>query len=81
MKISYKKLWVMMLDLEMKKGELREKAQLSPSSMAKLSSNKKVTLDVLMKVCEALNCNIGDIVEFVSDDKSSISQNEGEQNG
>jgi DNA-binding Xre family transcriptional regulator len=69
MKISYKKLWVLMLDLEMKKGELRKKAQLSPSSMAKLSGNKKVTLDVLMKVCEALDCNLGDIAEFIPCEK------------
>jgi len=74
MRVSYKKLWKMMIDIEMKKGELREKAQLSSSSMAKLANNKKVTLDVLMKVCEVLNCNLGDIAEFISDENSSNKQ-------
>ncbi len=54
---------------KMKKKDLREAAQLSPSSMAKLSKNENVNMDVLTRVCTALNVDISDVMEMVPDDK------------
>ena len=65
MKISYNNLWKLLIDKGMKKVDLREKAGISTASLAKLGKNEPVNLEVLYKVCEVLECNLGDIVEFV----------------
>ena len=65
MKISYNKLWKLLIDKGMKKVDLREKAGISTASLAKLGKNEPVNLEVLYKVCEVLECNLGNIVEFV----------------
>ena len=65
MKLSYKKLWVMLVEREMKKTEFAKKAKISSASLAKLGKGANVTTDVLVKICEALNCEISDIVEIV----------------
>ena len=65
MKISYNKLWKQLIDKNMKKKDLQNMAGLSSSSIAKLGKNEVVTLEVLMKICEVLDCNIGDVVDFV----------------
>lgn len=65
MEISYNKLWKVLIDKNMKKIELKDIAGISSSSLAKLGKNEPVTLEVLMKICEALDVNIGDIVEFI----------------
>ena len=65
MEISYNKLWKVLIDKNMKKIDLKEIAGISSSSLAKLGKNEPVTLEVLMKICEALDVNIGDIVEFI----------------
>lgn len=65
MEISYKKLWKVLIDKNMKKIDLKDLAGISSSSLAKLGKNEPVTLEVLMKICEALDVNIGDIVEFI----------------
>ena len=64
-KISYNKLWKLLIDKNMKKIDLKEVAGISSASLAKLGKNQPVTLEVLMKICEALNTNIGEIIEFV----------------
>lgn len=71
LRISYKKLWKILIDKDMKKGDLQAAAGIGWAAVAKLSKDEKVSMAVLMKVCEALHCNIGDIVEFVPDDKAS----------
>ena len=63
MSVSYKKLWKLLIDKDMKKKDLREAAGISTSSMAKLGKNENVTTDVLVKICKALNCDISDTVE------------------
>ena len=68
MKISYNKLWKKLIDLKMKKYQLRDCACISSNSIAKLSKDENVSLDILGKICEALNCDIGDICEFVKDE-------------
>ena len=65
MSLSYNKLWKVLIDKNMKKIELKDIAGISSSSLAKLGKNEPVTLEVLMKICEALDVNIGDIVEFI----------------
>ena len=65
MQINYNKLWKLLIDKGMKKGELQNKAGISASSMAKLGKNENVSMDVLLKVCTALQCDIADIMETV----------------
>lgn len=67
MSISYKKLWKLLIDRDMKKKDLREAAGISTASMAKLGKNENVNTDILIKVCKALNCDISDIMEIVDD--------------
>ena len=68
MKLSYKKLWVMLVERDMKKTEFAKKAKISSASLAKLGKGANVTTDVLVKICEELNCDISDICEIVPDD-------------
>lgn len=67
MSISYKKLWKLLIDRDMKKKDLREAAGISTASMAKLGKNENVNTEILIKVCKALNCDISDIMEIVND--------------
>jgi putative transcriptional regulator len=69
MAVSYKKLWKLLIDKDMKKKDLREAAGISTSSMAKLGKNENVTTDVLVKICKALKCDISDIMEIVDDNE------------
>ena len=68
MKLSYKKLWVMLVERDMKKTEFAKKAKIRSASLAKHGKGANVTTDVLVKICEALKCDIGDICEVVPDD-------------
>lgn len=70
MAISYKKLWKLLIDMDMKKKDLREVSGISTASMAKLGKNENVTTDVLVKVCRSLNCDISDIMEVTPEDNS-----------
>lgn len=67
MSISYKKLWKLLIDRDMKKKDLRKAAGISTASMAKLGKNENVNTEILIKVCKALNCDISDIMEIVDD--------------
>jgi putative transcriptional regulator len=64
MSVSYNKLWKLLIDKNMNKTMLREKAKLSSSTIAKLGKNENVTTDVLVKICRTLKCDIGDIIEI-----------------
>ncbi len=68
MKLSYKKLWIMLAEREMKKTEFAKRAGISSASLAKLGRGANVTTDVLVRVCRALNCDISDICEIVPED-------------
>ena len=63
--ISYKKLWKLLIDKDMLKKDLAQKAKISPTSIAKLSKNENVNTEILQKICNALNCDICDIMEMV----------------
>lgn len=68
MKLSYKKLWVKLVEMDMKKTEFAKKVGISSASIAKLGKGANITTDVLVKICEYLKCDISDIVEVVPDD-------------
>lgn len=68
MKISYNKLWKLMIDRGMNKSELRELTGIGTNTLAKLSKNQPVSMEVLLKICEKLNCNFGDIVDCEKED-------------
>ncbi|MDL5040003.1 helix-turn-helix domain-containing protein [Heyndrickxia coagulans] len=76
MNVSYNKLWKLMIDKNMNKTQLKNEAHLSTNVIAKLGKNETVSINTLSKICEVLQCNIGDIVDFVSNDKEH-SCNEG----
>lgn len=63
-KISYDKLWKILIDKKLKKYQLREMAQISSNSIAKMGKGEPVSLEILMKVCLVLQCDIGDICSF-----------------
>lgn len=76
--VSYKKLWKLLIDKDMKKKDLREATGISTASMAKLSKNENLTTDVLLRICDALKCDISDIMEvlFVGKDQSDNEEDE-----
>ncbi len=67
MAISYKKLWHLLIDRGMTKQDLRHLSGISTASLAKLGKGENITTDVLLKICRALECNIGDIMEVIPD--------------
>jgi Predicted transcriptional regulator len=71
MEVSYKKLWKILIDKDMKKKDLQVAAGISWASVTKLSKGETVSMEVLMKVCKALDCNIGDIMDFIPTDGDS----------
>jgi len=69
METSYKKLWKLLIDRDMKKKELCELAHVSPASLTKMKNNGSVTTDVLVRICNALQCDISDIMEVIPENK------------
>lgn len=65
-RVSYKKLWKLLIDKDMKKKDLRAVTGISSTSMAKLGKNENVTTDVLVRICNALGCELSDIMELES---------------
>lgn len=71
MKMSYKKLWKLLIDEEMSKKELAGFADLSQRTINKLNHGETVTTETLVKICSALSCNIGDICDIITEDCDS----------
>ena len=69
MAVSYKKLWKLLIDKDMKKEELRIAAGISTNTMAKLGKNENVNTGMLVKICSALKCDIADIMEIIETEK------------
>ena len=69
MRASYKKLWKLLVDKDMSKGDLHKASGLSSSTMTKLRKGEDVSMEALRKICICLDCNIGDIVECVDESK------------
>lgn len=69
MSVSYKKLFKLLIDKDLKKNDLREMAGIGNSTMTKLANNENVTMEVMAKICSALDCKIDDVVEILPDEK------------
>jgi len=67
MKVSYKKLWKLLIDKEMSKADLRKEAGIAPNTMTKLRRDEEVSMSVLLKIATYLDCDISDICEFVKE--------------
>ena len=75
MAVRYNKLWKLMIDKNMNKTQLKKAARISTNAIAKLGKNESISMETLTKICSALKCDIGDIVEYIDND------GEVEQNG
>ncbi len=67
MRLSYNKLWKILIDKDMKRKDLQEVANISSASVAKLGKGENISTDILLRICEALDCDIMDIMELVKD--------------
>lgn len=65
MAVSYKKLWKLLIDKDIKKKDLCVLAGVSPATITKMGKNGHVTTEVLLKICKALNCGVDDVIEFL----------------
>ncbi len=65
MNISYNKLWKLLIDKDMKKVELRDLTGMGSATLAKMGKNEQVSMDVIKRICEVLDCDVGDIMEMV----------------
>ena len=70
MAISYDKLWKLLIDKKLKKTDLKSIALLSPNTLAKLGKNEIVDMQSLLKICDALNCSLHDIIDYTPDAKA-----------
>ena len=68
MSVSYNKLWKLLVDKKMSKADLRKAAGIAPNTMTRLRRDEEVTLTVLHKICTCLDVDIGDIMEFLSEE-------------
>lgn len=71
MRVSYKKLWIKLAEKEISRADLRKIIDIAPSTMTKLNKNELVALSVLVKICNKLGCDIGDIMEVVPEEAGS----------
>ena len=70
MTVSYKKLWKLLIDRDLKKKDLREMAGISPSTIAKLGRNENINTEVIIKICQALKCDICDMMEIKDNEEN-----------
>lgn len=71
MAISYNKLWKLLIDKGMTKTQMRLQADISTTTLAKLGKNETVSMDVLLKICKLLDCNVGDIMDVINEEASN----------
>lgn len=72
MKISYKKLWILLIEKNISTVQFRKELNIASGTMTKLRKNEEVALSVLLRICEYLNCNIGDICDAVLDNNEEV---------
>lgn len=68
MTVRYDKLWILLINNKMKKGELAKAAHLSPYTMTQLNNNRLVSMSVMLRLCKVFHCDIGDLMEVVEDE-------------
>lgn len=71
MAISYNKLWKLLIDKGMTKTQMRLQADISTTTLAKLGKNETVSMNVLLKICKLLDCNVGDIMDVINEEASN----------
>ncbi len=69
MAVSYNKLWKLLIDKQMTKTELRLAADISTTTLAKLGKNETVSMDVMLRICNVLDCNVGDIMDATKEEQ------------
>ncbi len=70
MKVRYNKLWKLLIDKKMSKSKLRDAVGMSSNTLAKLGKDETVSMDVIMRICKELKCDVGDIMEILPDDNA-----------
>ena len=70
---SYKRLWIMLIEKDLKRVDLKKMAGINAYTLARMGKNEPVHMEVIGKICKALDCKVEDIIEFVVDDADSIS--------
>ena len=70
MAVSYNKLWKLLIDKGMTKTDLRLAADISTTTLAKLGKNETVSMDVMLRICKVLNCNVGDIMDVENEENN-----------
>ena len=68
MALSYNKLWKLLIDKGMTKTQMRQKADISTTTLAKLGKNETVSMEVLLRICKVLDCNVGDIMDVINEE-------------
>ena len=76
MHVSYNKLWKLLIDKNLKKKDLCERCGISTASISKLTRGENITTDVLLRICNELHCDFGDIMEFVPAENKSVAESE-----
>lgn len=71
MALSYNRMWKLLVDKKMSKADLRKAADIAPNTMTKLRRDETVNLAILSRICETLDCDFGDIMEYVKESKNS----------
>jgi len=67
MKVSYNKLWKLLVDKKMSKADLRKTAEIAPNTLTKMRKDEPVSIDVLLRICDKLDCNIGEMMDVIKD--------------
>ncbi|MBE7065267.1 MAG: helix-turn-helix transcriptional regulator [Ruminococcaceae bacterium] len=67
MKVSYNKLWKLLVDKKMSKADLRKMAEIAPNTLTKMRKDEPVSIDVLLRICDKLDCNIGDMMDVIKE--------------
>lgn len=67
-KVSYNKLWKLLVDKKMSKADLRKAAEIAPNTLTKMRKDEPVSIDVLLRVCDKLDCNIGEIIDVIKEE-------------
>ena len=71
MAVSYKRLWKLLVDKEMSKSDLRKKAEIAPNTMTKLRRDEPVNLAIIGRICDVLNCDYGDLMQYVPEENTN----------
>ena len=81
MAMCYKKLWKLLIDRDMTRADLREKTGLSPATLAKMSKGEAIGANVLERICETMQCNVGDVMDYVPETHRTQGDNDGDNLG